>query len=179
MPRLLVLAAGLLLAATTAAPAHAVAGFGLRAGFLDREEADGRPHSAGAFVRLHSGALGVEVGADRWTFERADGAEVTSTPITFGLLAYPVPFAYALAGGGLYDASITQPTLGLDRDASELGWVLGAGLELPIVPALRFTGDVRWGFIDRDRERLALLGLDDRDWLVFHVGAMLALPPAP
>lgn len=160
--------------ALLAAPAQATLGFGLRAGLLDRVEEDGRPRSFGGFARAHSGFFGLEVGADRWTFERADGAEVTTTPVTLALLAYPLPFAYVLGGGGLYDASIAEAG-GPEAEASELGWQIGAGLEVPVLPALRLTGDIRYGYVDRDR--LAQLGLDDHDWVVFHAGAMLALPP--
>lgn len=162
--------------ALLATPAQATLGFGLRAGFLDREEEDGRPRSFGGFARAHSGFFGLEVGADRWTFERADGAEVTTTPVSLALLAYPLPFAYVLGGGGRYDASIAE-TGGTGAEASGLSWLIGAGLEIPVLPALRLTGDIRYGYVDRDRDRLAQLGLDDRDWVIFHAGAMLALPP--
>lgn len=176
MQRSLKLVAGATALALLAAPAHATVGIGLRAGFLDRVEEDGRPRSFGGFARAHSGFFGLEIGVDRWTFDRADGAEVTTTPVTLALLAYPLPFAYVLGGGGLYDASIAE-TGGTGADASELGWLLGAGLEVPVLPALRLAGDVRYGYVDRDRDRLAQLGLDDRDWVVFHVGAMFTLPP--
>lgn len=179
MPRRSAVVATLATMLLSAAPAGATVGLGLRAGFLDRQDAQGRPTSGGMFVRAHSGFFGLEAGVDRWTFDRADGADVTTTPVTLGVLLYPVPFAYVLGGGGLYDASITDAPPGLDGDSSELSWLLGAGLEVPVVPALRLTGDVRYGYVDRERSRLAELGLDDRSWVVVHVGAMFALPVGP
>jgi hypothetical protein len=163
--------------ATAATPADAGVGLGARGGVVRDPDDDESMRTMGGLVRFTGGLMGLEVAVDRWTRE-VGNTEIAMTPVTASLLLYPLPFAYVGAGAGRYGASIDSPGfLGLadDHDASA-GYHLSAGLEIPVLPPLRLTGDVRYMFVDRSFEQLGDSSLSDSDVVALQVGALLVLP---
>ncbi len=161
----------------TAMPAHAGVGLGARGGVIRNPDDDDNMETWGGHVRFKGGLVGLEVAVDRWTRE-VGNTEITMTPVTAGLLLYPIPFAYVGAGAGRYGSTIDSPGfLGLTDDSdAAAGYHVGAGLEIPVLPPLRVTGDVRYMFVDRTFEQLGDSSISDSDAVALQVGAMVLLP---
>lgn len=177
MKRMTFLLAALLCVAMAApSPSEGGIGIGVRGGMLVDDQ-DTR--SIGGFVRLRSGFFGLEAAWDRWNVETLGGADIDTSPLTFGLMAYPLPWVYAIGGLGLYDDSIGDPgpESFFDED-DDVGWQLGGGVEIPVLPIVSVTGDVRWTFLDREVNEFGGLSLDDSNWVAAYVGAAFMLPTA-
>lgn len=85
--------------------------------------------------------------------------DVRSVPITVSGRLYlptggPSPFAEFGAGWYhvVYDYDADLEALGAeDESESSFGWHVGAGLDLPVGPRASLVGQLRWVFVDPDR----------------------------
>jgi opacity protein-like surface antigen len=121
----------------------------------------------GGMVRLRGGVLGVEGAIDYRKDDLGAGVDLKTWPVTASLMIYPVPVVYGLAGLGWYNSTLDfPPSFGIeDETDTQLGYHVGAGLELPMAPAFALTGDVRWQFVDYDFEDIpGSIGNDADSW---------------
>lgn len=164
-------------AIVSVAPANAGVGIGVRGGVVRDPDVDDSMRTMGGMLRFRGGLLGLELAVDRWERE-VGGTEIAMTPVTASVLVYPLPFAWIGGGAGRYGARIDSPGfLGLTDDTDAVaGYHVGAGVEVPVLPPLRLTGDVRYMFVDRTFEQLGDSSLSDSDVVTLQVGALLTLP---
>lgn len=175
MTRLRVLALTGLLMVTSAAIANAGIGVGARYSYVRNNGLEDNSSMIGAMVRLrHMMFFGIEGAVDVRKEELNDGSELTSTPLTLSAMVYPIPLVYGLAGVGYYNTTLTMG----DQEVSDsqIGYHFGAGVELPLVPLLKLTGDLRYQFLNYEFEDIAeSIGKVDADGYAISAGLILYL----
>ena len=157
------------------ASADAGLGVGARYSYVHSSDLEDNSGMFGAMVRLrHMVFFGVEGAIDYRKEELNDGSELTSTPISVSAMVYPIPFVYGLAGLGFYRTTLK---VGDDETTdSQIGYHFGAGVELPLVPLLKLTGDMRYQFLDYEFEDIpGSVGKVDANGYAISAGLILYL----
>jgi opacity protein-like surface antigen len=146
------LAAGLTALMAIQAPAQIY--FGPQGGYYKSQDADEGALLGGAALRMKLGsALGIE-GSINYRQEKYSGGALTAKgwPIMATGLLYPLPIVYAAVGFGWYNITMDWDQTKLpsfkDETIQEVGWHFGGGVELPLGPRVKLTGDVRYVFLD-------------------------------
>ncbi len=129
-----------------------------------------------------SPALGVE-GSILYRSEKyaKDRVTVKNWPVMATALIYPIPIAYGAIGAGWYNTTITYDYENIrlvepdDETSQEFGWHFGGGVELPLGPSTKFTGDIRYVFIDYDFEEAPGQNDVESDFFVINVGILFGL----
>ncbi|MBN1826056.1 MAG: outer membrane beta-barrel protein [Candidatus Eisenbacteria bacterium] len=159
-----------------AGPALAGLGIGPQVGYYKASDADEGEFLFGGALRLKPiPFLGVE-GSINYRQESYydDALKVKSWPVMVTGLVYPIPFVYGLAGAGWYNTTFEYdsqvfPGLGDEETTSEMGWHVGAGVELPLGTGARLAGDVRYVFLDYELEGTSELQSADSNFYVITV----------
>lgn len=152
MQRLAITLATCLLTLTFAASADAGLGVGARYSYVHNNDLEDNSSMVGAMVRLrHMMFFGLEGAVDFRKEELNDGSELRSTPLTASVMIFPIPVVYGLAGLGLYRT--TLEVSGEETTDTQLGYHFGAGVEAPLIPLLKLTGDIRYQFVDYEFDR--------------------------
>ncbi|HUU44934.1 MAG TPA: outer membrane beta-barrel protein [Acidobacteriota bacterium] len=156
------------------------AGLGLGAHYsvIHSQSTDDNSSMLGAQVRLRGAVIGVEGAIDYRNEELGNDIELKSWPVSVSLLVYPIPSIYALAGLAWYNTTLDFPANSAydDDTQSALGYQFGAGVELPVAPKLKLTGDIRWQFIDYEFDDIpSSIGKVDADSYSLNVGVLLYL----
>lgn len=132
----------------------------------------------GAHVRLRGALLGLEGAIDYRNDELGGGVELKTWPVSASLLLYPLTPVYALAGLGWYNSTLDFPADSEydNKTQTELGYHFGAGLEVPLAPSLKLTGDIRWLFVDYEFDDIpSSIGKVDADSYSLNAGFLLYL----
>ena len=176
MSRLLTLVFAGILALTLVPASHAGLGVGARYSYVHNNGLEDNSSMIGVMVRLrHMMILGLEGAIDHRREEMNNGSKLNSTPLTASLMVYPVPFVYGLAGVGLYRTSI-ETNSGAEASDSQIGYHYGAGVEMPLLPLLKLTGDIRYQFIDYEFEDIpGSLGKVDANGYAVSAGVIFYL----
>lgn len=131
---------------------------------------------AGGVLRTRNSVLGLE-GAFAYRSESLPAdADLRVWPVTASVLLFPVLPVYGVAGLGWYNATLDLPDTSpfQDETTTELGYHLGAGIELPLSPQLRLSGDVRWMFLDYEFEDIPdSIGKVDADALELSASLLI------
>ncbi len=176
MSRLLIVVFAGLLVLCTVPAAQAGLGIGARYSYVHNNDLEDNSTMFGAMVRLrHMMFFGLEGALDYRKEEFNNGNELKSTPLTASVMLYPVPVAYALAGIGFYRSTLTT-TSGAEASDTKIGYHYGVGAEVPVVPLLKLTGDIRYQFIDYDFEDIPeLVDKVEADGYAISAGVILYL----
>jgi len=145
----------------TALPALGGVGIGPQVGYYKSSDADEGSYLFSGALRLKPiPFLGAE-GSINYRKESYydDAVDVKSWPVMVTGLVYPIPFVYGLAGAGWYNTTFEYnndlfPDLNGKETTTEMGWHVGAGLEIPLGTGARLAGDVRYVFLDYEFEDL-------------------------
>lgn len=154
-------------------------GIGARYSNVNNQETDETTHMGGAMLRLRSKFLGLEGGVDYRNDDLGNDIDLKTWPVTASLLVFPLKHIYGVAGLGWYHTTLDFPDESTfdDQTDSQLGYHLGAGVEVPVVPAVRLTGDVRWLFVDYEFDDIPdTFGNVDADAVAFNAGLLFYLP---
>lgn len=104
---------------------------------------------------------------------------VRSWPIMVTGLIYPLPILYGAIGGGWYNTTFDYDQTALDiiedETTQEFGWHFGAGLELPLGPKTKLSGDIRYVFLDYTFESIPGAEDLDSDFYVISIGLFFGL----
>jgi opacity protein-like surface antigen len=150
-------------------------GVGGRYAYVTNRGSDESTHMGGGVLRARSEFLGVEGAVDYRNEDLVGDVDMKSWPVSASLLFYPLPPIYALAGLGWYNTTIDFPDDSLfeDETDTELGYHFGLGVEAPIAPTVRLTGDVRWQFVDYEFDEIAeSIGDVDADTYTLNAGVL-------
>ena len=171
--RILILSTCLIL--TCAASAHAGLGVGARYSYVHSNDMEDNSGMPGVMVRLrHMMFFGIEGAIDSHKQDLDNGAELRSTPISISAMVYPVPFVYGLAGLGFYHTTLKSG--GDETSDSKMGYHFGAGVEMPLVPLLKMTGDLRYRFLNYEFKDIpGSVGKVDADGYAISAGLILYL----
>jgi opacity protein-like surface antigen len=155
-------------------------GLGIGAHYSNVRNQDTEDHTSmlGAMARLRGRYVGLEGAIDYRNEKMGGNTELKTWPVTASLLVYPVPFAYGIAGLGWYNTTLDfANSTGLkDQTDSQLGYHLGAGLEVPLSPGLALTGDFRYQFINYKFDEIpSSIGNVDADRFALSAGLLLYL----
>ncbi|MBI5867285.1 MAG: porin family protein [candidate division Zixibacteria bacterium] len=125
-------------------------GFGARYTWVKGTDTHKSSNMLGVLARLSGGMLGVEGAIDYRKDDLGGGANVKTWPVTASLLVYPFPSIYGLAGLGWYNSTLEYPTLPgtAKKTSTRVGYHLGAGIEVPVVPRVKVSGEFRYIFLD-------------------------------
>ena len=156
-------------------------GIGPILGIHKSADAEGSTLMGGVALRLKlSPALGVE-GSIQYRQEKyaGDNLTVRSWPVMVTGLIYPLPILYGAIGAGwyntTYDYNQTAGILIKDKTDQTFGWHLGGGLELPLGPKTKLSGDIRYVFLDYDFDRIPGAEDLDSDFYVISIGLFFGL----
>ncbi len=165
----------LLIALSCVASADAGLGVGARYSYVHNNDLEDNSSMIGAMVRLrHMMFFGLEGAIDVRKEELNDGSELTSTPITVSAMVYPIPLVYGLAGLGYYRTTLKVGDE--ETTDSPIGYHFGAGVEMPIVPLLKVTGDMRYQFLDYEFKDIpGSVGKVDANGYAISAGLILYL----
>lgn len=150
-------------------------GLGARYSNVNNRDTDESTHMGGVMLRARSEFLGIEGGVDYRNEDLFGDVDLKSWPVSASLLVFPIRPIYALAGLGWYNTSIDFPENSLfdDETDSRLGYHFGAGVEVPIAPTVRLTGDARWQFVDYEFENIPeSIGNVDADAFTLNAGIL-------
>lgn len=139
----------------------------------DTEESSGM---FGAMARLRGEVIGLEGAVDYRNEELGGDVELKTWPVTASLMIYPVPVAYALGGLGWYNSTIDFPDGSIfeDQTDTQLGYHLGAGVEVPMAPNFSLTGDFRYHFVDYEFDDIpSTIGNVDADAFSLNGGVII------
>lgn len=125
-------------------------GLGARYSFMRNIEAHANTNVIGVLGRLRGDLIGVEAAIDYRKDNLGGDVSVKTWPVTASLLIYPFTPIYGLAGFGWYNATVEYPVLGSTKSntSTQLGYHLGAGLEIPVSPNVSLNGEFRYIFLD-------------------------------
>ncbi len=131
-------------------------GIGAHYSWVRDQETEESSDMFGANVRLRGEIVGVEGAIDYRNDELGGDVELKSWPVSASLMIYPIPFAYGLAGLGWYNTTLDFPDGSLfeDQTDTQLGYHLGAGLEVPVASSVGLTGDFRYEFVDYEFDEI-------------------------
>lgn len=156
-------------------------GIGPVLGIHRSEDAEGSTLMGGVALRLKlSPVLGVE-GSIQYRQEKYAGDHLTvrSWPVMATGLIYPLPILYGAIGVGWYNTTFdyNQGILDLIEDTTDqqFGWHFGGGIELPIGPNAKLSGDIRYVFLDYDFVGIPGAGDLDSDFYVISIGLFFGL----
>lgn len=156
----------IILGIATALPlaAQGSVGIGPQIGMYKVRDVEGFKFMGGAALRMKlSGGLGIE-GSINYRAEDYGGSgggsvSVKSWPVMVTGLLYLFPAAYGAIGAGWYNTTMVYNLppgySGLPYASTtnqEFGWHFGGGAELPLGPAMKLTGDIRYVFLDYNFE---------------------------
>ncbi len=165
------------LIALMAAQAPAQIYFGPQGGYYKAQDADEAVLMGGAALRMKLGsALGIE-GSINYRQEKYGDGAVTAKgwPIMATGLIYPIPIVYAAVGFGWYNITLDYKLAELkDETVQQVGWHFGGGVELPLGPRVKLTGDVRYVFLDYDFKEMPGKDLKN-NFTVFTAGLLFRL----
>jgi opacity protein-like surface antigen len=153
-------------------------GIGPRYTYVMNQDDDEKSHMAGVFARAGFTFLGVEGAIDYHKEDLPLGLELKSWPISATLLVYPMPVFYALAGLAWYNTTLEFPssTPFESQSESQLGYHVGAGVELPLSPRVSLCSDLRWLFIDYEFDDIAAsIGDVEANALTINAGLLIGL----
>jgi len=157
---------------------------GPHVGIQKTDGADATNYLVGGTLRLKlMPVIGIEGNIGYRQEKFGDGAvTVKSWPVTVTGLLYPIPMIYGGLGGGWYSTTFDYTDAindaGYDDEtASEFGYHLVAGIEIPASPAVHVFGDVRFVFLEYDIEELpgAVLDGADADFYSINIGLLFRL----
>jgi hypothetical protein len=156
--------------------ANAGLGIGARYSYVHNNGIEDNSSMFGAMVRLrHMTFFGLEGAIDYRKEEFDNGNELRSTPITASLMIYPIPVAYGLVGIGFYRSTL-ETTTGAEATDTKIGYHYGIGAEVPLVPLVKLTGDIRYQFIDYEFEDIAeSVGKVEADGYAISAGVIVYL----
>jgi opacity protein-like surface antigen len=153
-------------------------GLGARYSFVHNRDTDDNANMLGAMARLRGTFLGLEGAVDYRNEDLGNNVELKTWPISASLMLYPIPAIYGLAGVGWYNSTIDFPAGSLYEDDTdtELGYHFGAGLEMPLAPTLKLTGDFRYLFVDYEFDDIpSTIGKVDANSLAITAGLIVYL----
>jgi opacity protein-like surface antigen len=129
-------------------------GIGPRLGWAEDSGFGEEALTVGGVLRARNNVLGLEAAVAYRKESLSDDVELRVWPVTVSALLFPLLPVYGLAGLGWYNTTLDVPDTSAfgDETATELGYHLGAGIELPLSPQLRLASDVRWLFLEYEFE---------------------------
>lgn len=152
--------------------------FGPQIGLYNTEDSDDdfRVMVGGALRMRFLPALGIE-GSINYRQEDFFNDELTvrSWPVMVTGMIYPLPVIYGAIGAGWYNTTFDWDEDIVDRDDNteqEFGWHFGGGVEMPLGPQAKLTGDVRYVFLDYDFERVPGSEGTDANFYVITIGLL-------
>jgi len=154
---------------------------GPQLGVFQSKDADSSRMQVGAVLRLRFlNILGVEASANYRREDYLDGVVSTrSWPLLITGMVYPFPIVFGEVGLGWYHTNVDynpeleSPPLDSEK-LNDLGWHFGAGIDYPLTPRLRLTGDVRYVFLNYDIDKIPETSLDNNYYIV-SVGLLFNL----
>lgn len=159
---------------------------GPQAGYYKAQDADHGSLMGGVACRLKlTPALGAEASINYRQETYANGAlTVRSWPVMVTGLIYPLPIVYGAMGAGWYNVTFdynqsmfplsVYPLL-TDETTQEFGWHFGGGVELPLGPTIKLTGDIRYVFLNYDFKAIPGSGDPKSNFAVITVGLLFGL----
>jgi opacity protein-like surface antigen len=122
---------------------------GLRTTYYTPKDADQTQWYPGAQARLHlRSGLGLEASIDYHRNDYGNTTSIKTFPVQLSLLAYRVPGApFLLGGGGWYFTQVSGPG-GYVNNYSRFGLHLGAGLEIKLSEELSLDGSYRYVWLE-------------------------------
>ncbi len=153
-------------------------GIGAHYSWVRNQETEESTGMLGAMARLRGKFVGVEGAVDYKNEDLGGDVELKSWPVTASLMVYPIPVAYAMAGLGWYNSTLDFPDGSLfeDQTDTQLGYHLGAGVELPMAQSLSLTGDFRYHFVDYEFDDIpSSIGNVDADAFSLNGGVIIYL----
>ncbi len=153
-------------------------GIGAHYSWVRNQDTDENTGMVGAMARLRGNIIGIEGAVDYRNEDLGGDVEMKSWPVTASLMIYPIPVVYALGGLGWYNSTLDFPDGSLfeDQTDTQLGYHLGAGVELPVATNLRLTGDFRYHFVDYEFDDIpSTIGNVDADAFSLNGGVIIYL----
>jgi opacity protein-like surface antigen len=150
--------------------------FGPQVGYYKASDADKGAFMGGVAWRLKlMPALGVEASINYRQEKYGDDAlTVRSWPIMLTGLIYPLPYVYGAIGAGWYSVTFDYDQDKLpfleDKTTQKVGWHFGGGVELPVGPKFKLTGDIRYVFLNYDFQEIPGRGDLKSNFYVIMVG---------
>lgn len=155
-------------------------GIGARAAYVTDRQTNSSGGMTGVFTRMHDGLLGFEVGVDYRKENLGGGVSSRSWPVTASIAVYPLPQIYGMAGLGWYNTTLRVPNGSQYSDHTEtkMGYQLGAGVELAMLPSVRLIADGRYHFINYNFSDIpSEIGHRKADYFSLSAGIAIFLPP--
>lgn len=156
---------------------------GPQIGFQKAQDADDGKFMGGVAMRLKlTPSLGVEASINYRSEEYSDGAlTVKSWPVMITGLYYPIPLVYGAIGTGWYNTTFDYDQSKFpfeviaDETKQKVGWHFGGGVELPVGKSSKFTGDIKYVFIDYDFDSIPGISDKSSDFYVISIGFLFGL----
>lgn len=156
---------------------------GPQGGYERTRDADEGKLMGGVALRLKLPfALGAEASINYRQDKFGDGAvTVRSWPVMVTGMFYPLPIVYGAIGAGWfnttfdYDESKFPANTVHDETKQQFGYHFGAGLELPLGPTVKVTGDIRYVFLNYKFDTIPGRGDLKSDFYVVTVGFLFKL----
>jgi opacity protein-like surface antigen len=154
---------------------------GPQVGYYKSQDADQGSVMGGAACRLNfTSVLGAEASINYRQEKYAHGlVTVKSWPVMVTGLIFPLPVVYGAIGAGWYNTTFDydQNKLPLltDETTQQFGWHFGGGVELPVGPSLKLTGDIRYVFLDYKFKEIPGTGSMRSDFFVITVGLLFGV----
>jgi len=175
---------GIFMVLSVSANGQVGAYFGPHLGIQKPKEADKSNYLVGTTLRLKLlSVLGAEASISyRQEEYDANNVTVRNWPVTVTGLLYPFPILYGGVGAGWYNTTFDYDAMYnaigySDETKQEMGWHLGAGVELPVSSSVVLFGDVRYVFLDYEFKDLpnAPSGKVDADFHSITAGLLFQL----
>ena len=154
---------------SSVALAERAVSFGPQIGFSKASDTDAKVLYGAALRAKFLPALGVEGSINYRQEEFAgDTGTMRSWPVQVTGLFYPVSVVYAAVGAGWYNTTFDydDSVVLSDDTQQEVGWHFGGGLELPLGEVMKFTGDIRYVYLDYDFETVPGSNAQDDFYMV-------------
>jgi opacity protein-like surface antigen len=104
---------------------------------------------------------------------------VRGWPVMASGLIYPLPIIYGIVGFGWYNVTLDYDQNKIpfmkDETIQKVGWHFGGGVELPLGPSIKLTGDVRYVFLDYKFKKFPGSGDMKNNLTVFTAGLLFKL----
>ncbi len=159
-----------------AGPPEGRFGLGGHYAFVENRDTNEGVNMYGGMARLRSRFVGVEGSVDYRNEDLGADVDLKTWPIAASLMLFPLEPVYAIAGLGWYNATIDYPSelVAEDRTDTKLGYHVGAGVEVPVVPAFMLTGDLRYQWVDYEFDDLPdVVGEIESTYYTVHLGGLL------
>ena len=154
---------------------------GPQLGYYKARDADNGSIMGGVTCRLKlTPVLGAEASINYRQEKYANGAlTVSSWPVMVTGLFYPLPIVYGAIGMGWYNLTFKYDQSKLpffkDETIKKVGWHFGGGVELPVGPNIKLTGDIRYVFLNYDFKQIPGSGNLKSNFTVITVGLLFGL----